>query len=119
MSVHIEIVTLYRCIAIRKQQSERNKLIRDIDRTGNKRDYAILMTLLMTGSSVSGLVTLDLSDVDVSDRKGSMLVRSGKGNKESTLADVEVRSAIEKYLDERTDSNPALFISNRQERISI
>lgn len=99
---------------------ERNKLIRDIDRTGNKRDYAILMTLLMTGIRVSELVALDLSDIDVSDRKGSLVIRSGKGNKERTLPlNVEARRAIEKYLAERTDSNPALFISNRQERISI
>ncbi|WP_425339627.1 tyrosine-type recombinase/integrase [Paenibacillus etheri] len=60
---------------------ERKKLIRDIDRTGNKRDYAILMTLLLTGIRVSELVALDRSDVDVSDRKGSMIVRSGKGIK--------------------------------------
>ncbi|RAP26646.1 hypothetical protein C2W64_01362 [Brevibacillus laterosporus] len=99
---------------------ERNKLIRDIDRTGNKRDYAILMTLLLTGIRVSELVALDRTDVDVSDRKGSLVVRLGKGNKERTLPlNVEARRAIEKYLVERVDSNPALFISNRQERISI
>lgn len=99
---------------------ERNKLIRDIDRIGNKRDYAILMTLLMTGIRVSELVALDRSDADVRDRKGSLLVRSGKGNKERTLPlNVEARRAMEKYLEERTDSHPALFMSNRKERISI
>jgi site-specific recombinase XerD len=99
---------------------ERNKLIRDIDRTGNKRDFAILMTLLMTGIRVSELASLDRSDVDLSDRKGSLVIRSGKGNKERTLPlNVEARRAIEKYLEERSDSNPALFISNRVERISI
>lgn len=99
---------------------ERNKLIRDIDRTGNKRDYAILMTLLMTGIRVSELVALDRTNVDVSDRKGSLVVRLGKGNKERTLPlNVEARRAIEKHLEERADSHTALFISNRQERISI
>jgi integrase/recombinase XerC/integrase/recombinase XerD len=78
------------------------------------------MTLLMTGIRVAELVALDRSDVDLSDRKGSLVVRSGKGNKERTLPlNVDARRAIENYLDERTDSNPALFISNRQERISI
>ncbi|MEK4037258.1 tyrosine-type recombinase/integrase [Paenibacillus sp. FSL L8-0493] len=122
----IEDISVVKVTDIKKQapkamdKLERNKLIRDIDRTGNKRDYAILMTLLMTGIRISELVALDRLDLDVSDRKGSLVVRSGKGNKERTLPlNVEARRAIEKYLDERTDSNPALFISNRQERISI
>ncbi len=122
----IEDIAIVKVADIKKQapkaldKLERNKLIRDVDRTGNKRDYAILMTLLMTGIRVSELVALDRSDVDVSDRKGSLVVRLGKGNKERTLPlNVEARRAIEKYLEERTDSHSALFISNRQERISI
>lgn len=122
----IEDISVVKVADIKKQapkamdKLERNRLIRDIDRTGNKRDFAILMTLLMTGIRVSELVALDRSDIDVSDRKGSLIVRSGKGKKERKLPlNVEARRAIEKYLDERTDSNQALFISNRQERISI
>lgn len=99
---------------------ERNKLIREIDRAGNKRDYAILMTLLMTGIRVSELVALDRADVNISERKGTVTIRRGKGNKERILPlDVEARRGIEKYLEERSDNNEALFISNRQERISI
>ncbi|MCR8659320.1 tyrosine-type recombinase/integrase [Paenibacillus endoradicis] len=74
----------------------------------------------MTGIRVSDLVALDRLDLDVSDLKGSLIVRLGKGNKEGTLPlNVEARRVIERYLEERTDSNPALFISSRQERISI
>ncbi|WP_262985267.1 tyrosine-type recombinase/integrase [Paenibacillus elgii] len=74
----------------------------------------------MTGIRVSELVALDRTDLDVSDRKGSVVVRSGKGNKERLLPlNAEARRAIVKYLEDRTDSNPALFLSNRQERISI
>ncbi|OBZ18920.1 integrase [Bacillus sp. FJAT-27264] len=122
----IEDISVVQVADIKKQapkamdKLERNKLKRDIERTGSKRDFAILMTLLMTGIRVSELVALDRSDVDASDRKGSMLVRSGKGKKERTLPlNKEVRRAIEKYLEERTDSHPALFLSNRKERISI
>ncbi|GGG82060.1 tyrosine-type recombinase/integrase [Paenibacillus radicis (ex Gao et al. 2016)] len=122
----IEDIAIVKVADIKKQapkamdKLERNKLIRDIDRTGNKRDFAILMTLLMTGIRVSELVALDRTDVDVSERKGSLIVRLGKGNKERTLPlNVEARRAIEKYLDERIDSHPALFLSNRQDRISI
>jgi len=99
---------------------QRNQLIRNIDRDGNKRDYAIVMTLLYTGIRVSELVALDKSDVKISDRKGVLKVRAGKGYKERVLPlDVEVRRAIEKYLAERMDDNEALFISNRDKRISI
>jgi site-specific recombinase XerD len=122
----IEDIAVVKVADIKKQapkamdKIERNKLIRDIDRTGNKRDYAILMTMLMTGVRVSELVALDRSDADLSDRKGSIVIRSGKGNKERTLPlNVEARRAIEKYLEERSDNEPALFLSNRQERISI
>lgn len=54
------------------------------------------------------------------ERKGTLHIRSGKGNKQRELPlSPEVRRAITKYLDERTDSHEALFLSNRQHRISI
>lgn len=102
------------------EKNERNKLIREIDRSGSKRDIAILMTMLMTGLRVSELVSLDRLDVDLSDRKGMLVVRAGKGNKERILPlNVEARRSIQKYIEERTDTHPALFVSNRQQRISI
>jgi len=99
---------------------ERHKLIRDFDRSGNKRDNAIVLTLLHTGIRVSELVALDRSDVKISERKGTLTIRAGKGNKERTLPlDSEVRRSITKHLEERTDENQALFLSNRGERISV
>ncbi|WP_308638989.1 tyrosine-type recombinase/integrase [Paenibacillus silvisoli] len=99
---------------------ERNQLIRNVDRSGNKRDYAIIMTLMYTGLRVSELVALDKSDIDISERKGSLKVRAGKGNKERTLPlESEARRAISKYLEERTDDHEALFLSNRDKRISV
>jgi integrase/recombinase XerD len=99
---------------------ERNKLIRELDRAGNVRDYAILMTLMMTGIRVSELVALDKGDVEINERSGSLIVRAGKGNKERSIPlNVEARRAIQKYLDERSDDNDALFLSNRRERISV
>ncbi|WP_405168937.1 tyrosine-type recombinase/integrase [Paenibacillus sp. FSL H3-0286] len=99
---------------------ERSRLERNVDRNGNKRNYAIVRTLLYTGLRVSELVNLDRSDVDISDRKGELRVRVGKGNKERALPlDVDTRWAIRKYLEERADSHEALFISNRDKRISV
>lgn len=99
---------------------ERKRLEREVDRSGNKRDYAIIKTLLHTGLRVSELVALDRSDVDLNERKGELRVRAGKGNKARTLSlDVDTRWAIRKYLEERSDDYEALFISNRDKRISV
>lgn len=99
---------------------ERKRLEREVDRSGNKRDYAIIKTLLHTGLRVSELVALDRTDVDLSERKGELRVRVGKGNKARKLPlDIDTRWAIRKYLEERTDDNEALFISNRNKRISV
>ncbi|OPA73464.1 integrase [Paenibacillus selenitireducens] len=99
---------------------ERKRLEREVDRSGNKRDYAIVKTLLYTGLRVSELIALDKSDVDLSERKGELRVRAGKGNKARTLPlDADTRWAIRKYVEERTDDHEALFISNRDKRISV
>ncbi|PTY93068.1 tyrosine-type recombinase/integrase [Heyndrickxia sporothermodurans] len=99
---------------------ERLRLIRESDRKNNKRDFAIITTLLNTGVRVSELVSLNRNDVEISERKGNLTVRQGKGNKERVVPlNPETRRAIQKSLDERTDDHPALFISNRLKRISI
>ena len=98
---------------------ERSKLIREADRSGKKRDFAIIIMLLHTGLRVSELVGLNKGDVDMSDRKGEVRV-VGKGNKERTIPlSVEVRRVLCEYLELRTDKIPALFISNRMCRISV
>ncbi|WP_248549344.1 tyrosine-type recombinase/integrase [Paenibacillus odorifer] len=99
---------------------ERKRLEREVDRNGNKRDYAIIKTLLNTGLRVSELVALDRSDVDLSERKGELRVMAGKGYKARAIPlDVDTRRAIRKYLEERSDEYEALFLSNRDKRISI
>lgn len=100
-------------------RNERNRLIREIDRTGNRRDFAILMMLLNTGVRVSELVSVDRTDLEISERKGSLKV-VGKGNKERViLLNAEARRAVLKHLEERTDQHTALFLSNRGKRISV
>ncbi|ANB66113.1 phage integrase family protein (plasmid) [Anoxybacillus sp. B7M1] len=99
---------------------ERQRIKREIDRTGNKRDIAIIFTLLYTGIRLSELVALDRDDIKISDRKGELVVRQGKGNKERKIPlHKEVRRAIQEYLKERTDHDPALFLSNYKKRISV
>ena len=121
----VEDISVVKAPDIKKQapeglsKVERNRLLRELDRAGNKRDYAITVTLLMTGLRASELVSLDKSDTTISERKGSVKV-VGKGRKERVIPlNAEARRAITKYLEERSDSHPALFVSNRGERISV
>jgi integrase/recombinase XerD len=84
------------------ERREVDKLIRAIERYGNKRDLAIVLTLRHTGLRVSELANLQLSDVETSERKGSLTVRSGKGSKFRVLPlNVDVRRAIEAYQEVR------------------
>ncbi|WP_153726613.1 tyrosine-type recombinase/integrase [Heliorestis convoluta] len=95
------------------------RLIRQADRSENARDYAIIMILLHTGIRVGELVALNRSDVVISERKGRLIIREGKGNKSREVPlNPETRRAIVKSLEERLDDNRALFISNRNSRIT-
>lgn len=98
---------------------ELNRLVREVDRTENKRDMAILQLLVNTGLRLSEMVSLDKSDIELSERKGHVTVRRGKGNKERTIPlNKEARRSLIKYLEDRSDNEEALFISNRGKRIS-
>lgn len=102
------------------ERNERNSLLREIERKGNLRDIAIVYTLLHTGLRVSELVALNLEDVIIGERSGSVRVRSGKGNVARTVPlSPEVRLHLSKYIASRTDDNPALFISNYKQQISV
>ncbi|MFA2821561.1 tyrosine-type recombinase/integrase [Bacillus wiedmannii] len=101
-------------------RNERNQLIREVDRTGNKRDSAIVLLLLNTGLRVSELTNIDITDITLTERKGTVKVMIGKGNKERTIPlNIETRRALNKYLETRNGNSPALFLSNRGERISV
>lgn len=102
-------------------RNEQNRLIREVDRTGNARNFCIIMVLANTGVRLSELVSLNRTPavLEISERKGSMRV-IGKNNKERIIPlNAETRRAITKYLEERNDNNPALFLSNRGKRISV
>ncbi|PEU81505.1 integrase [Bacillus anthracis] len=101
-------------------RNERNQLIREVDRAGNKRDSAIVLLLLNTGLRVSELTNIDINDIVLTERKGTVKVIIRKGDKGRTVPlNAETRKALYKYLEERNGNSPALFLSNRGERISI
>ena len=79
------------------------------------RDKAIICLLLSTGCRVSEVCGLDRDDLDFLNKEVTVL---GKGNKERTvfLDDVCIM-CLTRYLNERKDNEPALFIGKRRERL--
>src|SRR3954447_24238803 len=97
-----------------------DRLIRTVERHGNTRDLAIVLVLRHTGIRVSELSSLVLGDVETSERKGTLTVRSGKGGKLRVLPlNVDARQATTAYLQVRpTASDDRLFIGQRGQRVS-
>jgi integrase/recombinase XerC len=96
---------------------EVDRLLREAERHGNKRNLAILLTLRHTGLRVGELCNLRLGDVTISERKGEVLVRGGKGNKDRTIPlNNDVRRAIEAYKQVRPRvADDRLFVGQRGE----
>ena len=87
------------------------------------RDYAIITLFLNCGMRVSELVGIDLNDVD---RDLRSLTVTGKGNKQRIVyLNSACREALADYYAERTGekhvatTSRALFLSNREQRISV
>lgn len=77
--------------------------------TDNIRDLAILELLISTGMRVGELVTLNINDVNLTERE---CVVFGKGESERVVYfDARCKVHLEEYLDSRLDNNPALFVS--------
>lgn len=63
-----------------------------------KRDYTILQMLLQTGMRMGECQALCWQDITCKERKGTVLIRSGKGNKSRTVPlNSSVRSALVEY----------------------
>jgi site-specific recombinase XerD len=94
---------------------EVDRLIREAERHGQPRNLAILQLLRHTGLRVGELCNLRLDDLTISERQGTLLVRSGKGDKDRTVPlNNDVRRAVSAYLPVRplvTDDH--LFVGQR------
>ncbi len=101
------------------EKAERHRIIREADRNFSRRNYAMIVLLLNTGIRLAEIVALDRDDVEISERKGTLRVRNGKGKMERTIPlNAETRRALTKYLEERADGEEPMFLSNRHMRIS-
>ena len=73
------------------------------------RDIAMIDLLLSTGMRVGELVRINREDIDLHERQ---CVVFGKGNKEREVYfNARAKIHLKKYLEQRTDDNPALFVS--------
>ncbi len=83
------------------------------------RDAAVVLLLLNTGLRVGELCALDVGDIHISDRKGSVTVRVGKGQKRRSIPlNSPSRKILREWLEVRPEeAGNALFIGQRNERI--
>jgi len=79
------------------------------------RDAAIFELLVNTGLRVSELAALTTDDVQISKRKGCVIVRAGKGGKYREVPmNADARNAVQRYLDVRPRSTDTqLFLGER------
>lgn len=97
------------------EKREVDRLVRAVEQDRSKRNLAIIHLLRHTGLRVGELCALRLSDVVSSERRGTVTVRSGKGNKHRVVPlNNDARKAIREYLDVRPKiGDDHLFIGQR------
>ena len=101
------------------------KVAKNEDDETKERDFAIITLFLNCGLRLSELVGINIQDIDFNDYTLNVI---GKGNKERTIyLNKACVDAIKEYINVRPkegvkndnkNSNKALFLSNRKERIS-
>ena len=91
------------------------KLLREIELRSDVRAGAVFGLLLYTGCRVSDLVNLELPDLMIGDRSGSVVFRHGKGNKQRTVPlPLPARKAMQAYCDTRPSvASPKFFVGER------
>jgi integrase/recombinase XerC len=71
-----------------------------------RRDASLVLFLLHTGLRLSEAINLQMSDIQLSERKGSVMVQNGKGNKQRSVPlNSDARKAIQEWLEVRPKSD--------------
>jgi len=96
-------------------RSQVRKLLREIELRADVRAGAIFSLFLYTGCRVSDAVALELYDLMLSERSGSVVFRLGKGHKQRSVPlPLPARRALEVYLESRPSvESSRLFIGER------
>lgn len=100
---------------------ESRHLLETANNSDSLRDYCIITLLLNCGMRLSELISINTADIDFSENRIKI---TGKGGKERVIyLNNACISSLKNYLELRNDipeaeNEPALFISNRNKRIS-
>ncbi|MHC4074520.1 MAG: tyrosine-type recombinase/integrase [Planctomycetota bacterium] len=100
---------------------EARKLLKEVKVRGNSRDEAIIAILLYTGLRVGELVSLQMEDVTLTERKGVIRVRAevAKGGKEREVpVPKKAREAFKAYMEERPSISSGALFMGRQGALS-
>ncbi|MGD9933428.1 MAG: tyrosine-type recombinase/integrase [Dehalococcoidia bacterium] len=95
---------------------EVRRFLKEVDVRASPRDRAVVYLLLYTGIRLGELCGLDLGDVQLGERKGTLHVRSAaaKGGRERSVpVPREARLALAAYLERRGKTPGALFRGER------
>lgn len=99
-------------------EQDLNRFLRAVYKENNKRDIAIIELMIGAGLRIGEVESLNASDIEVSERKGVVIVRQGKGGKYRQVPlNKDIRNALKDYLEERSNTdkatNEALFVSQK------
>lgn len=96
-------------------RAEVRKLLREVELRQDIRSTAIFNLLLFTGCRVGDLVGLQLTDLMISERSGSVVFRTGKGNKQRSVPlPLPARRALQSWLEARPPVASAnIFVGER------
>ena len=96
-------------------RSQVRRLLREIELRADVRAAAIFSVMLYTGCRVGDLVELDLHDLIIGERSGSITFRYGKGNKQRVCPlPLPARQALAAYLEARPPvESSRVFVGER------
>lgn len=96
-------------------RGEVRKLLREVELRQDTRSTAIFTLFLFTGCRVSDLVGLELGDVMIGERSGSVVFRFGKGQKQRSVPlPLPARRALQAWFDARPPVASAnVFVGER------
>ena len=97
------------------EKNQQYALLRAVQEKGRARDVALVTLMLNTGLRVSEVAALKVGDLELSDRKGSVTVRGGKGGKYRTVPlNADARGALQLYFKKRGAVTPGDYLFNGQ-----
>lgn len=84
------------------ERAQVRRLLRELELRQDVRANAIFHLLLYTGCRVSDVVNLEIADLLLADRSGTVVFRFGKGGKQRSVPlPLPARRALDAYLDSR------------------